>query len=83
MKRAGLALGHAIASAASLVDLEIVVIGGGFSHVSPLLFDYIRAAIAERSFEFVSRVRVVPSTLGNEGSLIGAAALVHRGDLVG
>jgi glucokinase len=83
VERSGRALGHAIASAASLVDLDVVAIGGGFAQVSPALFDHIRSAIAERTaFDFVSRARVVPSALGGDGPLIGAAALVHRAALV-
>jgi glucokinase len=83
VERAGRALGHAIASAASLVDLDLVAIGGGFSQVSPVLFDHIRVAIAERAaFDFVSRTRVVPAGLGGDAPLIGAAALIHRRSLV-
>jgi hypothetical protein len=46
-----------------LVDLEIVAIGGGgFSQVTPVLFDYMRSAIATRwQFGFVTIVKVVPS----------------------
>jgi glucokinase len=83
VKRAGRAIGQAIASATSLDDLEIVAIGGGFSHVTPDLFDFIREAIAERTaFAFVTKVKVVPSGLSGDGPLIGAAALVHRPELV-
>ena len=83
VKRAGRALGQAIASATSLDDLEIVAIGGGFSHVTPDLFEFIAAAIAERTaFDFVTKVRVVPSGLSGDGPLIGAAALIHRAELV-
>lgn len=83
VERSGRAVGRAIASAASLVDLDVVAIGGGFSHVSPLLFEHARAAVAERvQFGFVTRVLVVPSTLSGEGPLIGAAALIHRAALV-
>lgn len=78
VRRAGLAIGRAIASATSLLDLELVAIGGGFSHVSPDLFDFIRAGIDERhEFDFVRRVVVIPSALGSDGPLIGAAALIH------
>jgi glucokinase len=83
VRRAGRAVGQAIASATALDDLDIVAIGGGFSHVTPDLFDFIRAAIAERTaFAFVTKVRVVPSGLSGDGPLIGAAALVHRPELV-
>lgn len=83
VRRSGHAIGQAIASATSLVDLDLVAIGGGFSHVTPDLFDLVRAAIAERAaFPFVTKVRVIPSALSGEGPLIGAAALVHRAHLV-
>lgn len=83
VERSGRAVGRAIASAASLVDLDVVAIGGGFSHVSPLLFEHARAAVAERTqFNYVTRVIIVPSALSGEGPLIGAAALIHRAELV-
>ncbi|TFB57329.1 ROK family protein [Cryobacterium sp. TMT1-62] len=83
VKRCGQAIGQAIASATNLVDLDVVAIGGGFSHVTPDLFDYVRAAVAERTvFSFATRVRVVASALSGDGPLIGAAALIHRADLV-
>lgn len=79
VKRAGQAIGQGIASATALVDLDVVAIGGGFSHVTPDLFDFIREAIATHApFPFVAKVRVIPSGLSGEGPLIGAAALVHR-----
>ena len=79
VQRAGRAIGQAIASATALDDLEIVAIGGGFSHVTPDLFDVIRTAIAQRTaFAFVTKVKVVPSGLSGDGPLIGAAALIHR-----
>lgn len=79
VERAGRAIGEAIASATALLDFEVVAIGGGFSHVSPELFDHIRAAIAQHApFPFVAKVRVVPSGLSGSGPLIGAAALIHR-----
>lgn len=84
VERSGRAIGRAIGSATALVDLELVAIGGGFSRATPDLFDFIRSGIAEHSgFEFVRRVRVVPSALSDEGPLIGAAALVHRAPMLG
>ncbi|TFD48846.1 ROK family protein [Cryobacterium frigoriphilum] len=83
VRRSGRALGQAIASATNLLDLDLVAVGGGFSHVTPDLFRFAREAIAERTaFAFATRVRVVPSALSGEGPLIGAAALVHRAALV-
>jgi predicted NBD/HSP70 family sugar kinase len=83
VKRSGTAIGRAIASATALLDLEVVAIGGGFSHVTPDLFGFIAEPIAERSqFDYIRAVRVVPSALSGDGPLVGAAALIHRAELV-
>ena len=84
IERSGRAIGQAIASATSLVDLELVAIGGGFSHVTPDLFTHMREAVARRkNFGFVTKVKIVPSGLSSDGPLIGAAALIHRAEVVG
>ncbi|NMM25567.1 MAG: ROK family protein [Phycicoccus sp.] len=75
--RAGTAVGQAISSAAALLDVELVVIGGGFSQATPDLFRIIRETVASHQLEFVRKVRVLPSSLSGAGPLIGAAALVH------
>lgn len=81
--RAGRAIGQAIGSVTALVDLELVAIGGGFSRATPDLFDHIRSGVeAHSGFEFTRKVRVVPSLLSDTGPLVGAAALVHRADLL-
>ncbi|MHA7987056.1 ROK family protein [Rathayibacter sp. CAU 1779] len=82
IERTGRAVGQAISSATALLDLELVAIGGGFSQATPDLFDVINATIASHYFGFVRKVRVVPSGLSGEGPLIGAAALVHRAELL-
>ena len=83
VRRSGQAIGQAIASATALMDLEVVAIGGGFSHVTGDLLDFVRDAIAHRApFPFVAKVVVVPSGLSGDGPLIGAAALVHRAELI-
>lgn len=80
--RTGRAVGHAIASATALLDLELVAIGGGFSHSTPDLFAHMREVIEAHYFPFVRKVRIVPSALSSEGPLIGAAALIHRSALL-
>lgn len=84
IERSATAVGRAIASASALVDLDIVAIGGGFSHVSDDYIALVGAAVSGHSdFGFVTKTRVVASGLSGEGPLIGAAALVHRADLLG
>jgi glucokinase len=80
-QRAGRALGRGIASAAALVDLDRVVIGGGVSQAGPLLFEPLRAELARRArLSFTRELPVLPAALGRQAGLVGAAALVFRAD---
>jgi glucokinase len=77
MRRAGRALGIAIASATSLCDLEVVSVGGGLSQAGPLLFEPLEEALrAHARLDFTRKVRVVPAALGQSAGLVGAAALI-------
>jgi glucokinase len=81
MRRAGRALGIAIASATSLCDLEVVSVGGGLSQAGPLLFDPLEEALrAHARLAFTQQVRVVPAALGQSAGLVGAAALILAAD---
>jgi glucokinase len=81
MRRAGRALGIAIASATYLCDLEVVSIGGGLSQAGAMLFDPLQESLHEHTkLPFARRVSVVPAALGQSAGLIGAAALILAGD---
>jgi glucokinase len=81
MRRAGRALGIAIASAAHLCDLEVVSIGGGLSQAGAVLFDPLEESLrAHAKLKFVRRLGVVPAALGQSAGLVGAAALILAGD---
>lgn len=75
IERSARAVGLAIASASALVDLDVVAIGGGFSRSAPDYLDLVRVAAAD-GFGFVRATRILPAELGDEASLVGAAALV-------
>jgi glucokinase len=78
--RAGRAIGIALASTASLLDLALVVIGGGVVQAGELLLAPVRRALGEHSgVEFLRDLKVVPSALGLDAGLVGAAALVLDG----
>ncbi|OMC27057.1 ROK family protein [Mycobacterium colombiense] len=65
-----------IASVGAVCDLDLVVIGGGVAKSGPLLFDPLRAKLAEYAgLDFLSGLRVVPGQLGGAAGLIGAARL--------
>ena len=70
-------MGIGVASAAALLDLDVVAIGGGVSQSGPAFWDPLRAAFAEHAaLAFVRRCEVVPARLGQHAGLAGAAALV-------
>lgn len=77
MRRAGRALGIAIASATNLCDLEVVAVGGGLSQAGALIFDPLQETLAAHAqLDFARHVRVVPAALGQSAGLVGAAALI-------
>ncbi|WP_105566663.1 ROK family protein [Microbacterium halophytorum] len=77
IERSAAVVGRAFADAAILLDLETIVIGGGFSHVSPDYVELVGEALrASAPLDYARRAAVVPSALGGDGPLLGAAALV-------
>ena len=81
LARAGEALGRGIASATALLDVGLVLLGGGLSQAGPPLWEPLRAALAVHArLPFQRGLRVEPTALGQDSGLVGAAALVHCGD---
>lgn len=85
--QAGEYLAVAIAGAVNLLNPEVVVIGGGVSQSGEPLFAPLRAAVARLAVpDSVRDLRIVAGALGEQGALLGAAALAftelvapHRG----
>ncbi len=70
------ALGAALASAASLVDLEVVVVGGGLAEkLGPAFVGRTEQAVRSRLFIPSWTLRVVPAALGDLAGALGAALL--------
>jgi glucokinase len=68
------ALGVAIASAVTLLDLPLVVVGGGLAdRLGPAFVGRIEQAARSRSFTSSSPLRVIPAELGDRGGALGAA----------
>ncbi|MGZ6807629.1 MAG: ROK family protein [Mycobacteriaceae bacterium] len=77
LARAGAGLGQAFASTAALVDVDLVVLGGGFAAAGDPLWRPMREAVAKHAgLSFTRGLRVVPPELGSDAGLVGAAALV-------
>ncbi|MDX2848149.1 ROK family protein [Actinacidiphila glaucinigra] len=73
--RAAQALAAGIAATATLVEIDVAVIGGGVAGAGPLLFEPLRAHMRRyATLSFASGVKVVPAVLGTDAGLVGAAA---------
>lgn len=81
LARAGWALGVALASAAHLLELDMVAVGGGLAHAGELVLGPARAGFARHArMGFAARCRIVRAALDVDAGLIGAAAFVSCGD---
>lgn len=73
--RAGKALAAAIAATAALVELDLVVIGGGVAQSGETLFGPLRRHLADHAvLAFTRDLTVAPAALALDAGLIGAAA---------
>lgn len=76
--RGAAALAAMIASVAAVCDLDCVAIGGGVAKCGAVLFDPLRAALADYlGLDFITGLRVVPAELGGDAGLVGAAVLAR------
>lgn len=76
MRDAGIALGRGIVDAASLLDLDRVVLGGGLLPAGETLLAPLRAEIHGRAhLPFTRDLNIRISTTAREAGVIGAAAL--------
>lgn len=76
IRDAAYALARGIASAANLLDLDRVVIGGGVAQAGDLLFGPLREELRRRACLAFSRdLDVRQAALGREAGVVGAASL--------
>jgi glucokinase len=74
--RAGKLLGFAIANIISLLDPQVVVIGGGMAGAADLYMDSLRDAMRQRAQPLAARqVKITITKLGDAANLIGCARL--------
>lgn len=73
--RAAQALAAGIAATATLVEIDVAVIGGGVGKAGDVLFTPLRAALKTyATLSFVQRLEIVPAQMGTDAGLVGAAA---------
>ncbi|MEO3776942.1 ROK family protein [Micromonospora sp. B11E3] len=79
LAEAGRALGVAVAGVVNLLDLDTVVLGGGYALLAPWLRPPVLAEVSQRVLTAAwSPVTVRPSALGPEAAVVGAAGSVVR-----
>jgi predicted NBD/HSP70 family sugar kinase len=79
LRGAGEALGVAAAGAVNLLDVDTVVLGGAFAVLAGWLAEPVQREMGRRVLTATwSPVRVRPSALGGEATVIGAAGAVVR-----
>ena len=79
MKGMGHFLGIGIANLINIFNPEMIVIGGGVKDAWPLFIEAAREEIKKRAFEYpAARTQIVPSVLGDDAGMIGAAALAFQ-----
>lgn len=72
----GFAIGVTLCNIVWLLNPDRIVIGGGVGRAGEYVFEPIRRAIAERTMKiFHENLTIAPATLGNDGGMIGSAAL--------
>jgi glucokinase len=73
-ERAGFYIGIGVANLIAIISPQMVVIGGGVAQAGDLLFDPIRRTVRERArVTPIEQVQIVPTQLGTDAGLIGAA----------
>lgn len=79
-ERAARALAAGIAATATLVEVEIAVLGGGVAKAGEVLFAPLRRSLQEyATLSFVQGLQVAPAQMGTDAGLIGAAAACRSG----
>ena len=74
--RAGRLLGFAVANLVSLLDPEVIILGGGMAAVADLYVPPLQEAMLERAQPIAAnKVKIVVSKLGDDANLLGCARL--------
>ncbi len=80
-KEAGFYIGLGITNLLHLLNPQLVILGGGVSKAGDLLFDPVRATVEARAIPSIKEgVKIVPSALGDDAGLLGAAAFMLKQD---
>jgi glucokinase len=78
LKETGRILGNAVASVVNLLNVEVVVLGGGVMAAGDLILEPIREAVQMAALTpALECCQIVPAQLGRDAGIIGAALLAR------
>ena len=78
ISRAARYLGVGLANLVNILNPDMIIVGGGLSKLGDLLLEPAREVVRERAFGLPAQaVRVVPSQLGDDAGILGAAVFAH------
>jgi glucokinase len=79
VSKAAIYLGIGIANLVNIFNPEMIIIGGGMAKMGDMLLDTARKVAGERAFQLpFQHVRIVPSQLGDNSAVLGAAAFARQ-----
>ncbi|MFE5338459.1 ROK family protein [Isoptericola sp. NPDC056573] len=73
VRAAGAAVGRAIAGVVTVLDPEVVVVGGGVAGAGELWWSALRDALRAEVVDVLAALPVVPAALGPDAAIVGAA----------
>ena len=78
LERFGYYLGTGLADAATILDPDVFIIGGGVSKAGEIIIDLITPAFLSNSTPVSKNVKFKMASLGNDAGIYGAAAFVKE-----
>lgn len=73
VQQAGEALGRALAGQVTVLDPELIILGGGFTGAGPLWWQSVEQTLRAELVDLLADVPMVPAQLGADAALLGAA----------
>lgn len=74
---AGTLMGVALGGVMNVVDLRVIIIGGGLSASGKFVFDAVKKSVQAHVLKPLQKdIKVLPAKLGNSAGILGAAGLV-------
>lgn len=71
-------VGRAIAAICTVLDPDVVVIGGGLAEAGPQWWSPMLRALRADVIEPLAELPVLPAALGSQAAIVGAAGAAHR-----